>query len=303
VESLPAKPNWFRSALQIKGSILPSILPRVLLFGGFGVLVTVLYHIPLPLNFTVLGNLTDNVACNLVLGLLLVFRTNTAYERFWEGRKAWGELVVNLRNLAREIQIGIEADDEKKQSLHLLVVFAIATKLHLRHQPLSHEELKDFIAPETIAKLNHLSNPPLEVIRWMGDYIQRKYRSQSIEDINQRWVMNQTLNEVTGGLTNCERILSTPIPVAYAIYLTTLLLVYCFFLPFGLVERLNWGTGFVVAIVSFILLGVEEIANEIEDPFGTDPNDLPLDQICETLLSNVEETIAFEGQHNSKAGD
>jgi ion channel-forming bestrophin family protein len=294
VESLPEKPNWFRSALQIKGSILPNILPRVLLFGGFGICVTVLYHMPLSFNFNVLGNLTDNVACNLVLGLLLVFRTNTAYERFWEGRKAWGLLVVNLRNLAREIQIGIEADDDKKQSLQLLVVFAIATKLHLRHQPLA-DELKAFIAPETIAKLNQLNNPPLEVIRWIGDYIQRKYRSQSIEDINQRWVMNQSLNEVTSGLTTCERILSTPIPLAYAIYLKTLLLVYCFFLPFGLVERLNWGTGFVVAIVSFILLGVEEIANEIEDPFGTDPNDLPLDEICQTILSNVEETIAFKG--------
>jgi ion channel-forming bestrophin family protein len=294
VESLSAKPNWFRSALQIKGSILPSILPRVLLFGGFGVLVTILYHIPLPFNFNVLGNLTDNVACNLVLGLLLVFRTNTAYERFWEGRKAWGLLVVNLRNLAREIQIGIEADADKKQSLQLLVVFAIATKLHLRHQPLA-DELNDFIAPEAIAQLNQLRNPPLEVIRWIGDYIQRKYRSRSIEDINQCWVMNQSLNEVTSGLTSCERILSTPIPVAYAIYLKTLLLVYCFFLPFGLVERMNWGTGFVVAIVSFILLGVEEIANEIEDPFGTDPNDLPLDEICQTILSNVEETIAFKG--------
>jgi ion channel-forming bestrophin family protein len=294
VES-PAKPNWFSTALQLEGSIFPAVLPRVLLFGGFGVFVSFLHHASVPFEFRTLGDLTNNVACNLVLGLLLVFRTNTAYERFWEGRKAWGELVVNLRNLAREIQIGIVEDGEKKQSLQLLVAFAIATKLHLRHQPIA-DELTALIPPEFTLKLTPLQNPPLEIIRWISDYLQRSYRNHHMEDGNQRWVMNNLLNEVTAGLTSCERILSTPIPVAYSIYLKSLLLVYCIFLPFGLVERLDWWTGFVVAIVSFILLGVEEIANEIEDPFGTDPNDLPLDQICNTLLSNVEETMAFNGK-------
>jgi ion channel-forming bestrophin family protein len=79
-----------------------------------------------------------------------------------------------------------------------------------------------------------------------------------MEDAHQRWVMNQILNEITSGLTNCERILTTPIPVAYSIYLKSLLLLYCIFLPFALVDQLGGWTGFVVAIVSFILLGVEK---------------------------------------------
>jgi ion channel-forming bestrophin family protein len=294
----PPQPNWFRTAFQIKGSIFPAVLPRVLLFSGFGVGVSLLHRTSLPLNFSILGDLTNNVACNLVLGLLLVFRTNTAYDRFWEGRKAWGTLVVNLRNLSREIQIGIAAatdqdQTEKKQALLLLVVFAIATKLHLRQQAIE-DELDRFMAPEAIAKLSVARNPPLEVIRLLSDYLQCRYRDHQMEDGNQRWVMNQLLNEITNGLTNCERILTTPIPVAYSIYLKSLLLLYCSFLPFSLVDQLDLWTGFVVAIVSFILLGVEEIANEIEDPFGTDPNDLPLDKICDTILSNVEEAIAFQ---------
>lgn len=292
---IPAKANWFSTALQLEGSILPAVLPRILMFGGFGVLISILHQTPLNFDFNTWGDLTNNVACNLVLGLLLVFRTNTAYERFWEGRKAWGTLVVNLRNLAREIQIGILEDDEKKQSLQLLVAFAIATKLHLRHQKIT-TELNDWISPAAIAPLASLQNPPLEIIRQISDYLQRAYRHQKMEDANQRWVMNHLLNEVTAGLTSCERISSTPIPVAYAIYLKSLLLLYCIFLPFALVEQLNGWTGFVVAIVSFILLGVEEIANEIEDPFGTDPNDLPLEQICGTIVSNVEETMTFENR-------
>jgi ion channel-forming bestrophin family protein len=297
VESSSHPLNWFRTALQVEGSIFPAVLPRVLFFGGFGVAVSLLHHTPFPFDFKTLGDLTNNVACNLVLGLLLVFRTNTAYDRFWEGRKAWGALVVNLRNLSREIQIGILAaagkeEEEKKQALQLLVAFAIATKLHLRHQAIG-DQLDPFMKPDAVSKLNAVKNPPLEVIRLLGDYLQRSYRHNQMEDANQRWVMNQLLNEVTSGLTNCERILSTPIPVAYSIYLKALLLVYCIFLPFALVDQLEGWTGFVVTIVSFILLGVEEIANEIEDPFGTDPNDLPLDQICDTILSNVEEAIEF----------
>jgi ion channel-forming bestrophin family protein len=293
VDSPSQSSNWFRTALQIEGSIFPAVLPRVLFFGGFGVAVSLLHHTPLPFDFKTLGDLTNNVACNLVLGLLLVFRTNTAYDRFWEGRKAWGALVVNLRNLSREIQIGISAEpDEKKQVLQLLVAFALATKFHLRHQAIENE-LDPFMTPDAIAKLNAVKNPPLEVIRLLGDYLQHSYRHKQMEDTNQRWVMNQLLNKITSGLTSCERILSTPIPVAYSIYLKSLLLVYCIFLPFALVDQLEEWTGFVVAIVSFILLGVEEIANEIEDPFGTDPNDLPLDQICDTILSNVEEAIEF----------
>jgi ion channel-forming bestrophin family protein len=105
-----------------------------------------------------------------------------------------------------------------------------------------------------------------------------------MEDAHQRWVMNQILNEITSGLTNCERILTTPIPVAYSIYL------------YPLHWSINWVDGRDLSWRSSALFywAWKKIANEIEDPFGTDPNDLPLDQICDTILSNVEETIAFQ---------
>jgi ion channel-forming bestrophin family protein len=292
------KPNWFLSALRINGSVFPIILPRVLFFGGLGFLVSLAHELKLPIDHVeVLGDLTTNVACNLVLGLLLVFRTNAAYEKFWEGRKAWGNLVLNIRNLAREIQVSIPELEptvkaNKASTLKLLSAFAVSTKLHLRHLPLE-KELASFIAPKALEKLNQAKNAPLEIALWVGSYIQEQYQQNHL-DTSQRWAMNNLINEMVSGLTSCERILKTPVPIAYTVYLKRLLLIYCMLLPLGLVSTLHWWTGFLTALISFVLLGVEEIGNEIENPFGTDPNDLPLDEICNTVIENVESVMQFE---------
>ena len=92
-------------------------------------------------------------------------------------------------------------------------------------------------------------------------------------------------------LGNCERILKTPIPLAYAIHLKQLLLLYCLALPFQMVRDLTWGTGPVVALISFTLFGIEEIGIEIENPFGHDANDLPLDNICAVMQRNIDDLI------------
>jgi putative membrane protein len=105
--------------------------------------------------------------------------------------------------------------------------------------------------------------------------------------------MNVSVNDLLEALTTCERILSTPIPFAYAIYLKRLLLIYCLSLPFQVVNTLHWWTSPVAIIISFVLLGIEEIGTEIENPFGDDANDLPLEEICTTILNNIEDLIAL----------
>jgi ion channel-forming bestrophin family protein len=293
--------GWFQTIAQVEGSIFPNILPRVLLFVGISLVVWLVSRLDLPFEMQGLAKLTDNVACNLVLGLLLVFRTNTAYERFWEGRKAWGALVINIRNLAREIAVGLASDRpelqaEKVKLLNLLIVFAIATKHHLRRQKIRPQkddpqqidaELEDWLEAERRSALPQADNAPLQTALWIGQGIQHQFNQQTI-DASQRWAMNNLLNEMIAGLTSCERIRSTPMPLAYATYLKSLLLVYCLFLPFGLVDTLGAWTALVMALVSFILFGVEAIGDEIEDPFGTDPNDLPIDQICQMVQREVE---------------
>ena len=287
---------WFFSALRLQGSILPRILPRIALFCTVALVAVVTYKRELWTNSENLQALTGNVACNLVLGLLLVFRTNTAYERFWEGRKAWGTLVITTRNLAREIQIAIEAPTdearaEKDRALKRLVSFAIAVKAQLRQtSPIG--ELSQILSAEDIEQIAKASRPPQLITFWLSYYLKQQEKNGYV-DRHQRLEINRQINLLVEGLSGCERIIKTPMPASYGIYLKRLTLLYCLLLPLGLAAQLGWITIGAIALVSYVLLGVEEIGNEIENPFGYDFNDLKLDSICETLLKDINSTLAF----------
>jgi putative membrane protein len=283
---------WFQSAFQVKGSVVPAVIGRTVICGLFGVLISALYYLKLPVHVPTLATLIPNI----VLGLLLVFRTNTAYERFWEGRKCWGTLVNTVRNLARQIWVAIALQTPTDQAdkivaLRMLVAFCVATKLHLRSEPLN-DELKALLTAEQFAKLQPMNHPPLEIAFWIGDYLQAQHR-RGLLNTYQLAATHHLLDVMVDMLGGCERILKTPIPVAYAVHLKQLLLLYCFSLPFQMVEAVGWWTGLVTALISFTLLGIEEIGIEIENPFGHDPNDLPLDTICATMLRNIEDLTSL----------
>ena len=283
----------FSSTLKMTGSVIPNIFSQVLWCMAFGLFISVLYFYNVP----VFAKSLDGLIPSIVLGLLLVFRTNTAYERFWEGRKAWGNIVNNIRNLSRLIWVAIDETDpihrqEKEQALKLLVAFAVATKLHLRSQPASNR-LADLVSELQFAKLQTATNPPLEVAFWISDYLQAKHEQLQIS-LYQMNELQTLLNNLVHMLGSCERILLTPMPLAYAIHLKQLLFLYCLLLPLQVVDELRWWTAPAVGIVSFTLFGIEAIGVEIENPFGSDPNDLPLDKICDTIDRNVADLISME---------
>lgn len=284
--------QWFKIALQIKGSVITAIYQRVLWCGIFGILVSVLYYFKLPVAQPILGSVIPSI----VLGLLLVFRTNTAYERFWEGRKLWGSTINTVRNLARQIwvsvdEIAMEDKDKKIAALKLIVAFAVATKLHLRGEPIN-SELEELMPAHCYMQIKNMNNPPLEVAFWISDYLQQQYTRNCLNSY-QLISLQKLLDILVDNLGSCERILKTPIPLAYTIHLKQLLLLYCILLPFQIVESLGWWTGFIAAVVSFTLLGIEAIGLEIENPFGYDPNDLPLDAICNTMKVNINDLISL----------
>ncbi|HCQ20431.1 bestrophin family ion channel [Aphanizomenon flos-aquae NRERC-008] len=286
------KSQWFEIALQTKGSVISAIYKRVLLSGIFGVLVSILYHFKIPVSQPILSTVIPSI----VLGLLLVFRTNTAYDRFWEGRKSWGAIVNTTRNLARQIWISVDEKelkdkDHKIAALNLLVAFGVATKLHLRGEPVN-SDLEALIPANKFTKLKMMNNPPLDISIWIGDYLQEQYQRHCINNY-QCANMQELLNILVDNLGTCERILKTPMPLAYAIHLKQLLLLYCFLLPFQIVDDLHWWTGLISALVSFTLLGIEAIGLEIENPFGYDANDLPLDTICKVMKRNIDDLISI----------
>jgi len=225
------------------------------------------------------------------------FRTNNSYDRYWEGRKAWGQIVIALRNLARTIQVSIPVHNEqewqqKKRAFQLLIAFPIAVKLHLRQNP-DNQELADFLTPAECATLDQVPNRPVYITLWLQDYLQKQVAHQRL-DSNRAWELDDSINQLIQGLATCERIVSTPLPMAYVIYLKQLILVYCLALPWGLKPELGWAIVLIVGVVAFILMGVEELAREIENPFGLDVNDLPLEDLCTMIRRSVNMISQFQ---------
>lgn len=292
--------TWFRIALQLRGSVIPAVMPKALFCGAFGVLISLLAHWKYVTPWTSLGNVIPSI----VLGLLLVFRTNTAYERFWEGRKAWGTLINSVRNLTRRIWIFVEADrrsddnlpsrqvhQSKATALRAIVAFAVAMKVHLRRES-NYKELLGLLNDRQCKVLQQAPNPPLQIAFWIEAFLLQQ-QQQSRVDLYQLTTLNALLDNMVDALGACERILKTPMPLAYAIHLKQLLLIYCLLLPMQMVGELNFLTGPIVALVAFTLFGIEEIGIEIENPFGRDFNDLPLDDICQSLNQYVDHLISL----------
>lgn len=282
--------QWFWEMGQWRGSVIPTILPKILIcvVVSFGVVSLDIY------GFNVAVPVKSGLIPSLVLGLLLVFRTNTAYDRFWEGRKAWGQLINTVRNLSRAIWICVIEDSPadrlaKQQMLHLLVAFAIAMKLHLRGEAIN-EELIPLMPADYYEHLQTMHHPPLTIAFWIGDYLEQQRRQQKINDY-QLNAMFKHLDDMVACLGTCERILKTPIPAAYAIHLKQLVFLYGVTLPFEVVNDLRWLTPLLVGLISFAIFGIEEIGAEIENPFGYDANDLPLTQICQTMKKNIDDLM------------
>lgn len=287
--------HWLQVVLRLGGTLLPAILPWVLLCSGYGLSVSIINyfgHLSIVTDSKILPNVV--VCLNIVLSLLLVFRTNTAHDRFWEGRKLWGAMVNTVRNLSRGIWVVIEENDqqeraEKQAAARLVVAFSVAMKLHLRRDPMN-SELEPFMSTTQYQIAQAVNHAPLEISLWIADYLQQQHELQRV-NIFQLTAQLELLDDMVDILGGCERILKTPVPLAYTIILRTLLLIYFLLLPWGLVNGLTWWTGPLLGFISVVLLGIDEIGAEIEEPFGHDPNDLPLDVICNTMIRNVEDLV------------
>jgi len=281
---------WFRSNFQLRGSVVPIILERSLFFALFGLLVCILYEFDYPVAQPILGNVIPSI----VLALLLVFRTNTAYDRFWEGRKLWGMTVNISQNLTWQIWTGIKETTPQTRkgkiaALRLIAALAIAKKLYLRRER-PDPELTNWLSPSQYQYLSHVQNMPLEMSYWLANYLQKQFEQGNL-NIYQLTNLQQLIQNYLDNVGGCNRIVRTPIPLAYSILLKQLIFLYCLLIPFQFVQELGWFTGIFMAIISFSLFGIEEIGLQIENPFGYDPNDLPLDTICQNIGRDIEEFI------------
>lgn len=220
-----------------------------------------------------------------VISLLLAYRTNTAYDRWWEGRKLWGTLVNNSRNFAIKLSAILKDDKDKKFFRKMIPAFASILNKHLNNEETSNELFDDVVLE--IEKHKHKPN---QVAKMMFQKINDLYETKKISG-NQLIILNSEIQSFVEVCGACERIKNTPIPYSYSSFIKKFIFIYVMTLPFGYALSLGFYTIPVVIFIFYVLASLELIAEEIEDPFGADENDLPTKKIAENIKKHIEELI------------
>ena len=220
-----------------------------------------------------------------VISLLLVFRTNTAYDRWWEGRKQWGALVNNSRNLALKLSAILEVKEDKLFFKKVIPYYAQALNLHLKDENISQELFEEFNI-----NIDHKKHKPNQLIKLIMKKIIELRKANKLTD-EQLLFINPEISAFADICGACERIKNTPIPYSYSVFLKKFIFFYVMTLPFGYVFNLGFYTIPVVIFIFYVLASLELIAEEIEEPFGNDENDLPTARIAENIKKNIDEIL------------
>jgi len=225
------------------------------------------------------------------ISMLLVFRTNTAYDRWWEGRKLWGSLVNNSRNLALKLNAILPLEEKAQRSFFRKIIPAYAFALHNHlHKEQTRLELFENADHHLFKDIDHSKHVPNQVAALLFRHIGQLHRENTISG-EQLIFLNNELLSFTDICGACERIKNTPIPFSYSVFIKKFIFIYVMTLPFGFVFTLGYYVIPVVAFIFYVLASLELIAEEIEDPFGGDQNDVPSDKIAENIQRNIADLI------------
>lgn len=281
--------EWFTFIFKVhKSDTVRQLLPMIISLSIYVGLVAYLEIEVLKLgenshlkNITILHGMLG-----FVISLLLVFRTNTAYERWWEGRKLWGSLTNTSRNLAMKINAILPKEDSINRIFfkEYIIEYAFALKRHLRGHQLDSEVFQsNIIIDHELHKPNHIANA-------MFGRLNELY-NQKIISGTQLLFLNEEFRAFTDICGACERIKNTPIPFSYSVFIKKFIFFYVMSLPFGYVFSLGYIAVPIVVFVFYVLASLEIIAEEIENPFGVDDNDLPLTMMSKNIQKHIGEIL------------
>ncbi len=290
---------WLMMLFSIRGSDLRFTWRRIIAMTLISIFVT-WFEIHYGLEqfsltsepFTMIG---------LALSIFLGFRNNAAYDRFWEGRKLWGRLVNTSRSFTRQVltlicpknqPVSPEIREFQEDLVDRMIAYVHAFRHHLRMtEPF--EELRKYLTAGEVAALEHHVNVPIAILQDMGQRLRQAWDRGWITEYHLT-IIEASLTDLTDIQGGCERIKNTPIPYAYTVLIHRLVAFYCFFLPFGIVKSVGPLTPVVVLLISHAFFGLDEIGDEIEDPFDTDPQALPLAALSRMIEINLLQAIDAE---------
>lgn len=289
------KMDWWRVVFTFRGSTLARTWKRVLLATGVAAGITVV-HEGLGLQLLTLTT-TPFSLIGVALSIFLGFRNNASYDRYWEARKLWGRMINISRSWARQVHMLVvpapgASEDEaaaidalRDTLIHRQVAYVHGLRLHLRGAT-DWREIRDLLGPGEFATLADESNRPAAITHQTGLLLAEAWRAGRVHPLHLP-TLEASLTTITDIQGGCERILATPVPFVYNVLMHRIVALYCIFLPFGLVDSLHWVTPLAVAGVAFAFYGLDSIGEEIEEPFGTDWNDLPLSTLTRMIEVNL----------------
>ncbi|WP_187261753.1 bestrophin family protein [Pontibacter beigongshangensis] len=279
--------DWFFFLVRFpKADTFRKLFPLMILVSLYSCLIA--YFELNHLNLTETNHIRNVGLMHGVLGfvisLLLVFRTNTAYDRWWEGRRIWGGLTNSSRNLAIMLQACLEEEDDRVFFRRTIPGYAFALKSLLR-------ENEDFHEIDPVLDLKKERHLPNQIAASMYQKITRLHMQGKLS-ATQLLALDAEVRALTNHCGACERIKNTPIPFTYSVFIKKFIFFFVMTLPFGWVFSMGYFVVPVVVLILYALASLELIAEEIENPFGTDANDLPLDQICQNIRKHVGELLS-----------
>jgi putative membrane protein len=282
--------DWLKLILHLhKSDTLRILLPSICLLGALTGLVSLIEQNYLknyiPSNLTIFHQISG-----FIISLVLVFRINSAYDRWWEGRKLWGSLLNNSRSLAIKLHtiIPLNRDEERKEIQHLISNFAFSLKEHLRNNI----NTKEIIYCHSLKEEDYLKakHKPNYIAKQLSNYAFMVCKNSS-EAQNDYILVNKNIDSLIDVCGACERIKNTPIPYSYSIFIKKIVFIYIITMPFSFGLTTGYWSIPIVMIMFYAFTSLELISEEIEDPFGTDSNDLPTDEIAAKINENTLEIL------------
>lgn len=282
--------NFLGVLLRLRGSVLPQLLGRIFVCAALGAGAVWMFD---EWGVKIPG--TVHAMLGVALGLLLVFRTSASYDRYWEGRRLLGMLVNRSRDLQRQATAFIDGDGDEARAdraevQRLVVAFFALLRQYLR----SERDLGKLGATLTDAEraaLEPVAVRPNLAVAWLTQRLAACLRAGRLSE-RALEMMDLNVTSMVDSWGGAERIMKTPIPFAYAQHIKAFLSLFCFTAPLALVESLRWGTPLAAAVLAFGMFGIEQIGVEIEDPFGYDANDLPVDAIGDVIARDTRAILA-----------
>ncbi|MFT0867330.1 bestrophin family protein [Pseudomonas sp. CAM1A] len=281
-----SRPDLLRVLFTLKGSIVQRIALRCLAVTLLAALIVLVErHYPAlfyPVSatpFTLLG---------LSLSIFMSFRNNACYDRWWEGRKTWGRMIIEVRSFVRE-SVVIKDEALRKELLRSLCAFAHALNARLRNE----DELgaaRPWLGEQAQIVTHNVCDG---ILREVGEHCSRLAERGAISEFRYT-LLAQRLAGLSDVQATCERIKGTPLPFPYTLLLHRTIYIFCLLLPFALAEPLGWLAPLFTTIVSYTFFGLDAIGNELEDPFGRDENDLPTDALVRTIERDVLSALGQE---------